>query len=132
MAVAVTDVSVAQATFDAAATTVSTHQAKPNFELRLYGASFELRFNYSVRTDPELLTDQGCAVAWLRDLNLTLSASPRPLYNDFFQFELDEVKIDMDDFGLDLKGGDLQLVAAYFEDALKQFIREYLLGEMSA
>lgn len=37
----------------------------------------------------------------------------------------------MEDFGLELEGGDLSLVVDYFRDAIKTFIRDYLLGKMN-
>jgi hypothetical protein len=48
---------------------------------------------------PELITDNGTAKAWLKDMNLTIKASPS-VSNSFVQFEFEELKFNVTDFGL--------------------------------
>jgi hypothetical protein len=52
-------------------------------------------------SDPELFDDKGSGKAWVKDLNLSVMASPH-VQDSFFQFEFNEIEIEIDDFGLDL------------------------------
>jgi hypothetical protein len=49
----------------------------------------------------------------------------------YFQFDFKSITVNVDDFGLDMIGGDISILIDYFSETLKGFIRQYLLGEMN-
>jgi hypothetical protein len=51
--------------------------------------------------------------------------------DSFFQLDLDTIDIKMDDFGLDVQGGDLAFLADFFDSYLKSFVAEYLIGKVN-
>ena len=111
-------------------TEINIRKDKPNFEIKLYNSTFAVGFNYSISTQPELVMDSGRGRGWLRGLNITILASPK-VFSNYFQIEFTDIIIQVEDFGLELTGGDLKLLVDYFEDTIKSFIREYLLGQMN-
>ena len=78
---------------------------------------------------PELITDNGTAKAWLKDMNLTIKASPSAS-NSLVQFEFEELKFNVTDFGLELEGGDVSLLVNSFSDMIEDFVKSYLIGTM--
>jgi hypothetical protein len=116
--------------FDAKKTVIDLHSDSPNFELKLMNCGLGLAFDYHVLTNPELVDDKGTGRAWLKNLNISVLASPS-VENSFFQIDFQEIQLDIEDFGLDLQGQDLATIIDYFSDTLKEFIRQYLLGKLN-
>jgi uncharacterized protein YjbK len=67
----------------------------------------------------------------LKDLNFTIKASPSTS-KDFVQFDIDEIQMDVKDFGLEIEGGDVSTIINNFSDVLEEFVKTYLLGRMDA
>lgn len=67
---------------------------------------FYFAFNYTIKSTPELITDNGTARAWLKDMNLTVKASPS-VSKKYVQFDFEQLKFDVKDFGVEFKGGDI-------------------------
>lgn len=124
------DISVDEATFDQQNTVIKINEKKPNLEITLNDCNFEVSFKYHILTNPKLLDDKGTVKGKLNGLKLIIKASPQ-VYNNFFQFQFDDIEIDVDDFGVEMDGGDLSGIVDYFSDTLKSFIKEYLLGQMN-
>lgn len=82
------NIKVEEATYNPETTKLTIHGEKPNFEINLVNCNFAVGFNYSVRTKPVLVNDTGYAKGWLKDLNITVKASPSVSnLSRFFQFE---------------------------------------------
>ena len=83
-----------------------------------------------MKTNPELIDDHGVGQAYLKDLNIIVKANPS-VKDGFFQFDFGEIVIDIDDFGLEMEGGDLAIAIDFFSETLKEFIRQYILGKLN-
>lgn len=113
--------------FDPERTAFSIHESKPNFEVELADCSFNVGFNYSIVTTPELVTDYGYGQGYMKNLNITLKGSPQ-MKDSGVQFQFDDIEVGINDFGLDIQGGDLSILVNFFQDNIKVYIRNYLLG----
>lgn len=124
------NIRVEEVTFDPSATVFKISKNKPNFEIELADCNFNIAFNYSIVTTPELVQDYGFGKGWMRNLNITLQGSPQAK-DGTIQFEFDDINVGINDFGIDIQGGDLSILVNFFEDNIKGYIRSYLLGQMS-
>jgi hypothetical protein len=123
------NITIAKAVYNPRNTKIAIAEKKPQFFINLEDCDFEVNFDYILETTPELVSEHGSGVFEMQDLNLTVKASPF-VKDNFFQFELADVIIDMSDFNLTFKGGDIAFLIDNFSDTLKEFVREYIVGQM--
>ena len=123
------NISIAKAVYNPRNTKIAIAEKKPQFFINLEDCDFEIHFDYILETTPELVSERGSGVFEMQDLNLTVKASPF-VKDNFFQFDLADVIIDMSDFNLTFKGGDIAFLIDNFSDTLKEFVREYIVGQM--
>jgi hypothetical protein len=123
------NITIAKAVYNPRNTKIAIAEKKPQFFINLEDCDFEVEFDYILETTPELVSERGSGVFEMQDLNLTVKASPF-VKNNFFQFDLADVIIDMSDFNLTFKGGDVAFLIDNFSDTLKEFVREYIVGQM--
>ena len=123
------NITIAKAVYNPRNTKIAIAEKKPQFFINLEDCDFEVHFDYILETTPELVSERGSGVFEMQDLNLTVKASPF-VKDNFFQFELADVIIDMSDFNLTFKGGDVAFLIDNFSDTLKEFVREYIVGQM--
>lgn len=124
------NIQIEEAIFDPKNTNFAIKESKPNIVIDMKECSFAVGFNYSVVTTPELVTDHGYGKAWMKGMNISVKGNPGNKNNNF-QFNFDDIEVEMEDFGLDIQGGDLSILVNFFEDSIKSFIRDYLLGKMN-
>lgn len=60
-------------------------------------------------------------------MNITVAASPS-VDASIVKFDFETIQFDAVDFGLEIHGGDIMLFVDTFQETLKTFLREYLLG----
>ena len=118
------------ALYDPAASQLSIHEAKPNFDIELVNCSFGIGFNYSIQTTPALINDAGFGKAWLNDMNIVFKGSP-VAKDDFFVIDFDQIHVQLADFGLEVQGGDLAVIADFFDEFIQTFIQDYLVGQVN-
>lgn len=118
------------ALYDPAASQLSIHEAKPNFDIELVNCSFGIGFNYSIQTTPALINDVGFGKAWLNDMNIVFKGSPKAK-DDFFVIDFDQIHVQLADFGLEVEGGDLAVIADFFDEFIQTFIQDYLVGQVN-
>ena len=123
------NITIAKAVYNPRNTKIAIAEKKPQFFINLEDCDFEVHFDYILETTPERVSERGSGVFEMQDLNLTVKASPF-VKDNFFQFELADVIIDMSDFNLTFKGGDVAFLIDNFSDTLKEFVREYIVGQM--
>jgi hypothetical protein len=123
------DIKIVEARYNPKNTKFGISQSKPNLQIELEDCDFNFAFNYSIVSTPELITDNGTAKAWLKDMNLTIKASPSTS-NNLVQFEFEQLKFNVEDFGLELQGGDISLLVNSFSDMIEDFVKSYLIGTM--
>lgn len=63
-------------------------------------------------------------------MNIVFKGSPIPK-KSFFIMNFDQVEVQVDDFGLEFQGGDLAVIADFFDDFIRTFAEEYLLGSIN-
>ncbi len=83
---------------------------------------FEVRFDYILESTPELISEQGSGIFIMQDLNLTIRATPF-VKDNFFQLDLADIIIEVSDFELTFKGGDVAFLIDNYADTLKEFVR---------
>ena len=80
------NIRVQEVNFDPQATVFRIAEKKPNFEIELADCSFNVAFNYSIITTPELVEDYGYGKGWMKNLNITLKGSPSSTKDGKVQF----------------------------------------------
>jgi hypothetical protein len=63
-------------------------------------------------------------------MNILFQGSPVPK-NNFFIVDFEKVEVDIDDFGLEIKGGDLAVIADFFDSFIQTFVEDYLIGAVN-
>ena len=84
------DIKIVEARYNPKNTNFAISQSKPNLRIDLEDCDFYFAFNYTIKSTPELLTDNGTARAWLKDMNLTVKASPS-VSKTFVQFDFEQL-----------------------------------------
>ena len=125
------DVKIIEANYNPKTTYFGISQTKPNLRVDLEDCDFNFAFNYSIKSTPELIADNGTAKAWLKDMNLSVRASPSVNKDSYVQLEFEQLKFDVKDFGVELQGGDIALLVNSFNDMVEDFVKSYLIGTMN-
>lgn len=123
------NITIDKAQYNPKNTKIAISEKKPQFYINLEDCDFEVHFDYILESDPELISERGSGVFAMNDLNLTIKASPL-VKNNFFQFDLADVIIEMSDFELTYKGGDVAFLIDNYSDTLKEFVRKYIVDQM--
>jgi len=123
------NITIEKAIYNPKNTKISISEKKPQFFINLEDCDFEVRFDYILESTPELISEKGSGLFTMQDLNLTVKATPF-VKDNFFQFDLADVIIEMSDFELTFKGGDVAFLIDNYADTLKEFVREYIVGQM--
>jgi len=123
------NISIEKALYNPSNTKISISEKKPQFFINLEDCDFEVRFDYILESIPELISEKGSGLFTMEDLNLTVKATPF-VKDNFFQFDLADVIIEVSDFELIFKGGDVAFLIDNYADTLKEFVREYIVGQM--
>ena len=63
-------------------------------------------------------------------MNILFQGSPVPK-NNFFVIDFDQVEVQIEDFGLEIQGGDLAVIADFFDSFIQTFVEEYLIGAVN-
>ena len=124
------NVRVTNTTIDSNQTDIGFQQGDGGlFKVKLVGVSMNMKFDYMIDTLPELVNEFGVGMGALRNLTIEVTAAPR-VVNKFFQFDLKDINIQVEDFQLTLLGGDLSIAFNAVFESVKEFVKEYLLGTM--
>jgi hypothetical protein len=86
-----------------------------------------LAFDYSVNTVPSLINEMGKGNGAIKGLTIFAKADPG-VFDGKFQIDFEYIEIDIEDFDLELTGGDISVALNYFSDYIKQVIKESLVG----
>lgn len=121
------NIHVEMVSYDPVNTKIVINDTKPNVEIDIKNCNFAVGFDYHIKSWPELIEDSGTGKGWLKGLDIVVRGSPS-VYNSFFQIEFGDLDLELEDFGIDINGGDLSILVDFFSDTVKTFIREYLLG----
>ncbi len=84
-------------------------------------------FDYSIDTIPSLVNEVGKGNGVIKGLTIFAKADPG-VVDGKFQIDFEYIEIDIEDFDLELSGGDISIVLNYFSDYIKEIIKESLIG----
>jgi hypothetical protein len=87
-----------------------------------------LTFDYSVKSEPELIQDAGKGDGWITDLTINIRANPTVSEEGAFQVKIDFIELDVRDFDLVLTGNDISMLVNFFSEQIKSIIKQSLLG----
>ncbi len=70
------NITIEKAIYNPANTKIAISEKKPQFFINLEDCDFEMTFDYTLESSPELISERGSGVFVMQDLNLTVKATP--------------------------------------------------------
>mmetsp|Transcript_34217 Transcript_34217/g.33442 ORF Transcript_34217/g.33442 Transcript_34217/m.33442 type:complete len:181 (+) Transcript_34217:197-739(+) len=120
-------IDITNITFDPYLTDIQLSESRPQLNLKLVDIGMYLSFEYRIDSEPELVNEEGFGTGIIEGLNIFVKANPS-VHHGKFQIEFDHLELDVDDFNLELQGGDMAVVLNYLSDYIFSIIRESLVG----